>query len=154
LRVTIYKSYMHSRKRHSFELECQGKGTEDNPILISSESFPNSFIILESNLFIYIKDCRFNQFSCSLSKNLVLENCILNYLELKSCSEIKIKKVQGKFFNIIKSNNCVFTDCVYTKGFGIFKSNNNLIKNCDLKKKLIVKSSKGNLYENNQILET
>lgn len=153
MKLTIYKGHAFSLKVNTFELECPGKGTKEDPILITSKKFNDFFIIMDSELHIHIKDCKFDQFGCSLSKNIIVEKCELNFLKLRSCTDIQIKEAKGEFFDSIKSNNCSFFDCISSKGFGLFKSNNNVIKNCILQKRLDIHLSSGNHFENNQIQE-
>ncbi|MFX1488508.1 MAG: hypothetical protein ACFFBI_05130 [Promethearchaeota archaeon] len=130
-------------------LECKGKGTEEDPVIIEpSEDLPKSFKIKNSNLFIIVRDCTLRALNFDSCKNVKLENCEFIQSTLVKCSNFRIinltytKKLKLNF-----SNDIIIEDC-NIKRLDIYRSNSNVIRDCNISKLKHIRSDNNNFKAN------
>ena len=143
------------------ELELDGNGTREDPLIIDKKSVENlSYIeIFESDYFVVIRNLNFTGdkynrtwFSLHYSQNITIENCEFDDLFLHSCSEVSIIncKCQRITFDECHDNKVERTSISIE--LYLFKSNKNLIKSCKIRKVINpYKFSKENIFDNNEI---
>ena len=146
MKFLIY--YYHAAQQRSLELDCEGDGTKDNPIIIEpSEHLPMAFHIFRSKLHvkiqncetsinlnsaqnITIKNCKSKAISVTLSSNITLKDCTIGrYLELRSSSNVNVEDCEIskiKFYNSSKNS---IRNCIITKGIKLTDSEDNTIRN-------------------------
>ena len=125
MKITIYKIVPSFFIRHYYkpiQIECMGEGTEQDPLLIDKsnfQDFSNVLLIKNNDHFIHIRNLNGMGFIFEKSKNIVLRNCVLQWINMQFCS------------NIILTNctlNWIYTSsCSY-----IFIKNNQFLKLCSI----------------------
>ena len=85
------------------EIECIGSGIKDDPAVIDSSSdFPKGNIdIVESELYIVIKDLEIKLFALRHTKNVVIRNCKFNSLMMINCTYVTIEDSRISFLTIL-----------------------------------------------------
>jgi hypothetical protein len=131
------------------EIECEGKGNKENPIIMDSLTLtPDSFYIKNNNKqFIHLKNLDKNHISLEVCHNIIIENCRLNYLEVYNSTNIIIKNISIR--KSIKLGYCqeiLIQDSSINK-IKLYQINSIKIKNCNIKKCKKVKSTKITLEE-------
>jgi len=110
------------REDGKFELACNEEGNKMEPVVIdNSLLLPKRITIKNNELNINIKNISFTKLGFMTSKNIVVKDCNIDLLRMKSCSNItfiscimtrdlKFKKCQE-----IKFENCIIKKIVYVK---------------------------------------
>jgi hypothetical protein len=136
------------------EIECEGKGNKENPIIIDSSTLtPNSFYIKNNNMqFINFKNLDKNHISLEVCHNITIDNCKFNYLELYNSAYIKINNISvRKSCKLCYCQEILIQDSSINK-MKLYQANSNIIKNCSFNK--IKKTlSNGNKFELITILD-
>jgi len=167
MKIVIYKDFFKKEwKKKEIEIECNGSGTEEDPIVIeSSENLPRSFEIFDSNNKIIMKDFTHSSggyddeitwVSLFFSENLSIENCVMDNLYFHLSSHIKIKNLTCRNLILSECQECLLEDCHIEETLAIVKSGKNKIKNCIIDYKFIYNlhhQCRDNTFENNQIPE-
>ncbi|MFX1478258.1 MAG: hypothetical protein ACFFCI_09005 [Promethearchaeota archaeon] len=157
MKIVIDVTSKYSEKFNVAELDCKGSGTKDDPLIIDeSVSIPTSFELNESELYIQMKNCMLLKLKISISKNILIEDCHIDWFELSGCSEIEIINVISGLIGMGMSNNCILNGCTIERELSIANSSNNLIKNFNVKKRLdynLFERCTDNIFENNKISE-
>ena len=139
-------------KFEEFEIECKGSGTKDDPAIIDpSSNFPKGNIdIVESELFIVIKDLDIKLLALRYSKNIVIRNCRFNSLMMADCNHVNIEDSHISFLNWFGNQNCVVKNSVTEESIHIYKCSKNKFINCEFWNLFFVneKYSRGNKFEN------
>ncbi len=119
-------------KSEKVDIPCNGKGTIDDPfIIVPSDLLPRDFELkeLHDDYFVIRDILDLNNIDISSSKNILIDNCMLNHLTLSSCSETTINKSY-----IV--NDMMLNDCVDIH-----------IENCEIMK-MVLNKSRGDHYKN------
>ncbi|MFX1489301.1 MAG: hypothetical protein ACFFBI_09150 [Promethearchaeota archaeon] len=157
MKIKIEKTSRYSEISNVIELDCKGNGTKDDPLIIDeSVSLPTSFELNESELYIQMKNCMLLKLKISISKNILIEDCHIDWFELSGCSKIEIVNVISGLIGMGMSNNCILNGCTIERELSIANSSYNLIKNCIVKKRLdynLFERCIDTTFENNKIPE-
>ncbi len=157
MKLTLRRNYSRWRnfaKIEEFEINCKGSGSKEDPLVIDSFlRLPTDFDIMESDLYILIKDCTLKYVNLLYSKNITIENTTFEILNLCYCSYIKIQKIRCDSVLFIVCHNCSFEDSRSQEWFQLYKCFNNVFKNCEIWNIFwdILHLSRGNIFENNQV---
>ncbi len=129
----------------------QGKGTEDDPILIQSQKFQSDTVeIRNSSLSIVFSNCEFDRAFYVKCKNLTIQNCRFNECNLGKCSDIKIKDcVVNRLLGLYQCHDMLIRECTIQE-FRLSYSHKNVIKLCNINQ-ISHTVSGGNLFERNKI---
>ena len=116
-------------------LNWNGNGTENDPIIISSnEGLPQKFAFTSSNLFITILNCNFDYIIFSECKNITLENCSLETLVyIRSLNNLVKRCIISKLRFVFSYENS-FNNCSISKLFKM-GSEDNTFEDCTLSDK-------------------
>ncbi len=150
LMITLFMLFHKQKDTYNLS-EFRGEGSIDNPIIIESiETFPEPFKMNKSKSHITIRKCNLSSAILYKCQNITIEVCKINFLDLKSCSDIKIRKTSihnELYLSTCKNNEII--DCNVGK-LTMNISYNNLIQNCKIQ---IIENefSKGNIFEKNEI---
>ncbi len=105
-RYQLMKIFKDQQKNEFYELNLKGLGSNDDPIIIDSvEGISNFFNIIDSNLYIRIKDCNFSYLkgvTITNSSNITIENCKFNIIIIRKCSDLDLKNIDILQFSYIK----------------------------------------------------
>ena len=136
-------------QRRTIELDCEGDGTKDNPIIIEpSEQLPNIFIIHRSNLYVKIRNCE-NSILLNEVQNITIENCKSRWILVMVSSNVTLKDCQiRKFLRLRSCSNVTVEDCKITK-IQFYDSSKNIIRNCIISKEIELSESEDNIIQNN-----
>lgn len=138
MKFNIYRTPKYSEKNNIIELNCEGNGTENDPLIIDEfVPLPKSFEINDSEIFIHITNHTLSNLKISISKNITIDNCYIEWFELNSCAHIKISKASSVLMGIGMCNNCTLDGCIIWGTLSITNSSHNVIKNCDVHQRLI-----------------
>jgi hypothetical protein len=135
--------------QRSLEIECEGDGTKDNPIIIEpSELLPRAFKIVRSNLYVIIRNCE-NSIILNKVQNITIESCNLRGIIVTGSSNVTVKdtKIRRSLY-IAASFNVIVEDCELSK-IEFFNSRNNVIRNCVITKRIELSESEDNIIQNN-----
>jgi len=129
----------------------QGKGTEDDPILIQSQKFQTDTIeIQNSSLFIVVSNCEFDRAFYVKCKNITIEKCTFNECNFGKCSEIRIKNsLVNRLLGLFHYRDMLLKECTIQK-FKLSYSHKNRIESCNIDQ-ISYKVSRENLFEKNKI---
>lgn len=136
-------------QRRTIELDCEGDGTKDNPIIIEpSGQLPNIFIIHRSNLYVKIRNCE-NSILLLEVQNITIENCKSRWILVMLSSNVTLKDCQiRKFLRLRSCSNVTVEDCKITK-IQFYDSSKNIIRNCIISKEIELSESEDNIIQNN-----
>lgn len=112
-------------------LNWNGSGTENDPMIISStEGLPQKFLI-SSKLFIIIKDCTLEHIILYDCQHIAFENCTFDTLGILNSTEIMVKSSSLPNLNLDHCTNSYFKECSITKANN-FKSRASVFENCTM----------------------
>ena len=136
-------------QQRTIELDCEGDGTKDNPIIIEpSEQLPNLFMIHRSNLYVKIRNCE-NSIHLNVVQNITIENCNSRSILVLVSSNVTLKDCQiRKFLRLRSCSNVTVEDCKITK-IQFYDSSKNIIRNCVISKEIELSESEDNIIQNN-----
>ncbi len=120
-------------KFEEFEIECKGSGTKDDPATIDSSSiFPEGNIdIVESELYIVIKDLDIKLLTLRHTKNIVMKNCRFTSLMMVDCNYLTIEDSRIYFLRWFGNQNCLVKDSVTEELIRLYKCSHNTFINCE-----------------------
>lgn len=120
-------------KFEEFEVECNGSGTMEDPAIIdSSSNFPKGNIdIVESELYIVIKDLYIELLALRHTKNIVIKNCSFNSLMMVDCNYVTIEDSRIPFLRWFGNQNCLVKNSVTEESIRLYKCSNNTFINCE-----------------------
>ena len=150
IRTAKYKHNGEPLEIKEFDLDSKGKGIKDDPFIFDSSSdLPQDFEIVESNVYIIIKNCQLNSLLLAYSKNVVIQDCTFRSLSLLNCVNISIIKCNANFMKINQCQSCLLKDSNFDTEFKLYKCYSTTFNNC--KWDLFFDSdnlSRGNIIEN------
>lgn len=136
MKITIYRKrvFPNALFWSGIEIECEGSGTKEDPLIIeSSEVLPKVIYLRHNNYFIHIKNLEKRYISLYNCQNITLADCQLKYLDVGYCSKIIIKRLLiNKLFRLSSSNYVLIEDSNIGK-FKLKQSTSNIIKNSSFK---------------------
>ncbi len=164
LEITHFLGLRKGWKHELIEIECNGDGTKDHPIIFNTlENFSNVNTISESNNYIIFRDIKFiekNKIETTLieflyCKNIVIENCIFDVVSLISCKDIKIITSTIRSLTLERCYDCSLTNCRISEEFIVYKCTKNLFRS-NIVENIFVNLrnlSSDNILEQNEISE-
>ncbi|MFW9876035.1 MAG: hypothetical protein ACFFG0_23275 [Candidatus Thorarchaeota archaeon] len=153
MKIKLYRNYKYSSLNNISEKDCRGSGTENDPVVIDgSIPLPREFLeIIDSEIFLLITNRNIKKLRITVSKNVIIKDCSIDWLWLSGCSDIKLVNVKSPSVVLEMCHNCILDDCEIR--LHLFNSTHNLIKNCtiDFLESNLYLRSKDNIFENNNI---
>ena len=117
-----YHPFYSFREDGKFELACNEKGNKMEPLVINNSlPLPNRLTIKDNELNVNIKNISFAKLGFMTSKNIVIKDCTIDLLRMKSCSNITFisciitRDLKFKDCQEIKFENCIIKKIVYVK---------------------------------------
>jgi len=117
-----YHLFYSFREDGKFELACNEEGNKMEPVVIdNSLPLPNRITIKDNELNVNVKNISFAKLGFMTSKNIVVEDCNIDLLRMKSCSNITFiscimtRDLKVKECQEIKFENCIIKKIVYVK---------------------------------------
>ncbi|MFX1281351.1 MAG: hypothetical protein ACFFA3_18530 [Promethearchaeota archaeon] len=134
-------------------LECTGTGTEDNPAIIEpSGNLPQSFRILNSNIYIDIVHCQIKSLLLANCQNIRVLNCTINYNIIEHCTKIEFKNVvANRKLQLFFCENIKIEECTIEK-LKLNHSNSNIFKKSTINQLKKIRC-KDNIFEANLVPE-
>ncbi len=149
--IYITKYHWNAIPGEKYELECDGNGTEKDPVVIKpSDELPKSFKIIKNKLFILIKGCNDYSFDILDSENITIDDCEVKSSLIHNCKDLIVqnftvnKKLKIHYCNNIKIEGCRI------KKLELGKSNHNKIVNNQINNIRTIESE-DNVLEANEI---
>jgi len=140
LEITCQEEYLLQLAR---QFNWEGKGTEEEPIIIaSSEGLAKEFRILQSNIYIRFKDCKFDIIWLRECQNIRFENISFKKLILEKNSNIKFFECDIPFLSLSDSQDNYFERCTIESTYSV-RSNVNVFRNCSFPEDMIKILKKG-----------
>lgn len=110
MKLTIYKlipSFISRFNINPIQIECEGEGTKEDPLVIDEsncQDFSNILLLLKNNnYFIHIRNLNGKSFIFNKSKNILIKNCVIEWINLEFCKNITITNCT---FNWIYTSSC------------------------------------------------
>ena len=117
-----YHPFYSFREHGKFELACNEEGNKMEPVVIdNSLPLPNRITIKDNDLNVNVNNISFAKLGFMTSKNIVVEDCNIDLLRMKSCSNITFiscimtRDLKFKECQEIKFENCIIKKIVYVK---------------------------------------
>ena len=129
----------------------QGKGTEDDPILIQSQKYQFDPVeIRNSSLFIILRNCEIDKAFYVKCKNLFIEKCTFNKCNFGKCSNIIIKNcVVNQLLGLHQCHDMQIKQCTIQK-LKLSYCHKNMIELCNINQ-ISYNMSRDNIFEKNKI---
>ena len=129
VRIAKYTFMGYPLSFNHIELECNGAGTKADPAIIDSFSdLKVNVEILESDLYITIKNCVMCFLDIYYSKNVSIQGCTLRTLDLRACSNIQVENIKCSWLKMSNCTDCSLFDSESREETIIYKSFNNYFK--------------------------
>jgi hypothetical protein len=132
MKITIYQKrvFPNALTWSGIEIECDGSGTNDDPLIIEpSEFLPKVIYLRHNNLFIHLRNLEKRYISLYSCQNITLTNCRLKYLDVFHCDKIILKNLSiNKLFRLSSSKDVLIEDSNIEK-FILKRSTSNIIRN-------------------------
>ena len=117
-----YQPFYSFREYGKFELTCNEEGNKVEPVVIDNFlPLPNRITIKDNELNIHINNISFAKLGFITSKNIIVKDCNIDLLRMKSCSNIifinciMTRDLKFKECQDIKFENCIIKKIVYVK---------------------------------------
>jgi hypothetical protein len=107
MKFTIYSNYNFGKLilAESIEIECEGVGTEDAPLIITpSEKIPKIFFLQGSNLYVIIRNFKSYDISLQSCLNVTFDSCKLKRCWLFKSNHITINSSSAEYVKLIRSS--------------------------------------------------
>ncbi len=126
IRIGKYKKSGEPLDFKEFEITTQGSGLKEDPIILDSlVDIPSDFEILESDVYIIIRDCHINSIVLGYCENIKMERCTFRSIFLYNCSNIIINKCHSSFMNLVECRKSLFKDSKFDTELKLYKCYNN-----------------------------
>jgi hypothetical protein len=120
--IGSYQPFYSFQENGKFELACNEEGNKMEPVVIdNSLPLPNRITIKDNELNVNVNNINFAKLGFMTSKNIVVKDCNIDLLRMKSCSNITFincsmtRDLKFKECQQIKFENCIIKKIVYVK---------------------------------------
>ncbi|MHA1191508.1 MAG: hypothetical protein ACTSP9_04345 [Promethearchaeota archaeon] len=117
-----YQPFYSFREYGKFELTCNEEGNKMEPVVIDNLlPLPNRITIKDNELTVHMNNISFAKLGFMNSKNIVVKDCSIDLLRMKSCSNITFincsitRDLKFKECQDIKFENCIIKKIVHMK---------------------------------------
>ena len=117
-----YQPFYYFREHGKFELTCNEEGNKMEPVVIDNLlPLPNRITIKDNELNVQMNNISFAKLGFMNSKNIVVKDCSIDLLRMKSCSNITFincsitRDLKFKECQEIKFENCIIKKIVHMK---------------------------------------
>jgi len=140
----------------NLELECNGMGTKDNPVVIDSFFDPKLNIeVTESDIYIIFKGCTLKFLNIYYCTNISIINCELGVLDLRNCSNIHAEEIKCSWLKMVDCYDCRLFKLTSTESETFYKCYNNIFEECVFGNFIINPGglSRNNILKNNEVFD-
>jgi len=135
LNLILFPYYYVISKRRIPLYHYEGKGTKENPILITkSDFFPEKPLIYKSEKYILLNKCVIDELELFKCKNIIIQECEFNFLTIWKSTTLEIKNSTIlSTLEIIKSVKIILESSEINE-FASFSNSENTFKDCVISK--------------------
>ena len=146
-------------KRYALKEDFRGKGTEFNPLIITSSNFSvepdNKTVLIDSKLFVTFMGINFPTNNGRLvlrhCRNVTFQNCTFSLLKLIRCSNVSAINCKADNLHLVRCESLDFNKCSFKDSI-IYLSFGNKFKECRFDS-AVNSHSRGNVFDQCEIHE-